>query len=59
MPKKSPTKGAARVMKNVLIRMPVDLHRRLRMEVASQGTTVRDFVTRLIEAATTKGGDKK
>jgi hypothetical protein len=45
-------------MKNVLIRMPIDLHRRLRMEVASQGTTVRDFVTRLIEAATTKGGDK-
>ena len=46
-------------MKNVLIRMPLDLHRRLRMEVASQETTVKAFITEAIVTALKKGGEKK
>ena len=43
-------------MKNMLIAIPEDLHRRLKMEVASKGVTVKAFVTEAIATALKKGG---
>jgi predicted HicB family RNase H-like nuclease len=43
----------------MLIVIREDLHRRLKMEGASQGTTVKAFVTEAIATALKKEGEKK
>jgi predicted HicB family RNase H-like nuclease len=59
MLKKLPTKGDKGAMKNLLIRIPEDLHRLMRSEAAKGGLTVRDFVSNAIRSAVKKGGEKK
>jgi predicted HicB family RNase H-like nuclease len=46
-------------MKNLLIRLPEDLHRLMRAEAAKGGLTVTQYVTDAIRSAVKRGGEKK
>ena len=59
MAQKSREKGEpVRKMKTLLLPLQEDLHRALKMRAAEQGTTIKDFVTGLLEREL-KGGEKK
>jgi predicted HicB family RNase H-like nuclease len=56
---KQPQKGGqAPKMKQVLLKIPEELHYQLKMKATEERTTIRGFITDLIEQAVKKGGKK-
>jgi plasmid stability protein len=59
MAQKSRQKGApVQKMKTLLLPLQEDLHMALKIRAAEQKSTIKDFVTRLLEREL-KGGEKK
>jgi predicted HicB family RNase H-like nuclease len=59
MPQKSPQKGARPQVKKVMLELPEELHYALKLKATEERTTIRSFITDLIQQAVKKGGEKK
>jgi plasmid stability protein len=59
MPRKTQPKGDSPRMRKMIVTLPEDLHRQLKIRAAEQDSTVREIVTRAIERELEKGGKRK
>jgi hypothetical protein len=60
MAQKSPQKGEpVKKMKTLLLPLQEDLHMALKIRATEQKSTIKDFVTRLLERELGKGGKKE
>ena len=59
MPTKPRTGGESPRMRKLIVSIPEDLHKRLKIFAVEQDVTVKEFVTEAIEAALKKGGKRK
>lgn len=57
--KKSPQKGAQSPVHKVVLYMPADLHKGLKVRAAEEETSMSAFVNALLKEALKKGGEKK
>ncbi len=57
--KKSPQKGAKATVHKVVLYMPADLHKDLKVRAAEEETTMSSYVNALLKEALKKGGEKK
>ncbi len=46
-------------IKTVTIRMPEEMHREIKIKIAQEGVTLKDYLLNLIRADLKKGGKKK
>jgi hypothetical protein len=58
MSPKSLQKGGTKQVKKVMLVLPEELHYQLKLKATEERTTIRGFITDLIEQAVKKGGKK-
>jgi hypothetical protein len=58
MPKRTPRKGGE-ILRRLIVEVPEDMLRTLRIRAAEQDTTIKEIVTRAIQRELEKGGEKK
>jgi hypothetical protein len=58
MVQQSPKKGERTAVKKVMLVLPEELHYQLKLKATEERTTIRGFITDLIEQALKKGGKK-
>ncbi len=59
MAKQPPIQGGKVPMKNMLIALPEELHRQVKLEAVKAGRSMKDFVTEAIRNTLKKGGGTK
>jgi plasmid stability protein len=57
--KKSPQKGVKATVHKVVLYMPADLHKDLKVRAAEEETTMSAYVNTLLKEALKKGDEKK
>jgi predicted HicB family RNase H-like nuclease len=58
MPQNPQQKGAKPRMRKLVVRIPEDLARALKIKAAEEDTSMANLITRMLERELTKGGKK-